>query len=72
MKTARQTVQTLFYSGKSEGDVCSRLVRNFVCKTFVNEYVTTYSHIMNYMTLHSHIMSHITSDCHMLPSYDFT
>ena len=62
MKAARQTVQTLSYSGRSEGEVRSRLVSNFVCKTFVNEYVTTYNHIMNY----------ITSDSHMLPLYDFT
>ena len=72
MKAARQTVQALPYSGKSEEEVRSRLVRDFVCKTFVNEYVTTYSHIMNYITLHNHIMSHMTSDSHMLPSYNFT
>ena len=62
IKAARQTVQTLSYSGRFEGEVRSRLVSNFVCKIFENEYVTTYSHIMNYMTL----------DSHMLPSYDFT
>ena len=39
-----QTVQTL--SGRSEGEVRSSFVSNFVCKTFVNEYVTTYSHII--------------------------
>ena len=72
MKAARQTVQTLSYSGRSEGEVRSRLIHNFMCKTFVNEYVTTYSHIMNHMTLHSHSMNHMTSDSHMLPSYDFT
>ena len=58
IKAARQT---LSYSGRSEGEVCSRFVSNFVCKIFENEYVTTYSHIMNYMTL----------DSHMLLSYDF-
>ena len=72
MKAARQTVQTLSYSGRSEGKMRSRLIHNFVCKTFLNEYVTTYSHIINYMTSHSHIMSHMTSDNHMLLSYDFT
>ena len=60
MKAVRQTLQTLSYSGRSEGEVRSRLVSNFVCKFFDNEYVTTYSHIMNYMT----------SDSHKLPSYD--
>ena len=61
IKATPQTVQTLSYSGRSEGEVRSRLVSNFVCKIFENEYVTTYSHIMNYMT----------SDSHLLLSYDF-
>ena len=58
MKAAWQTVQTLSYSGRSERKVRSKLVSNFVYKTFVNEYVTTYSDIM-------------TLDSYMLPSYDF-
>ena len=39
MKAARQTVQSLSYSGRSEGEVRSRLVSNFVCKSLANEYV---------------------------------
>lgn len=41
MKAARQTVQTLSYSGRSEGEVRSRLVSDFVCKSFKHKYVTT-------------------------------
>ena len=39
MKAARQIVQTLSYSGRSEGEVRSRLVHNFVCLQDIREWI---------------------------------
>ena len=61
MKAARQTVQTLSYSGRSEGEVRSRLVSNLVwfLQSFLL-HVTSHSHITRYMTPCSHITSYMT------------
>lgn len=46
IKGARQTVQTLSYSGRFEGEVRFQLVSHLFRLTFVNEYVTTYCHTL--------------------------